>query len=193
MNIDSTEVFESTLRDRLRASTLPDSVVRAAITYARDELEPAGISGSLQARFRFPFQDVGYIVSTDDVNLLGEGIRWAFAAATLGMGALADKPISTASTALGIAQIGFVIFEVLDKLHRKAAKVTKEQYAVVGALKSIGRPATLAEVSRLLESQGESLTVGQILDELSNVRSLDNTVTNFVAKDDHGRWFVVGI
>ena len=193
MTIDGPDQFRELLEGRLSAAGLPESIVRTAGSEVQNLLVPDDVSGSLQARFRFPFQEHGYVVAEGDLDLLDESFQLSFGAATAGLGLFASAALADPSAVLGVVQVGFNLFRTIHQFRRKAVRVTRAQYTVVGALKAIDAPATVAEVRAVLGARGETIDVDAVLEELSGLRSPDGTIPGFVERDIDGRWLLVGV
>ena len=191
MRISGPDEFVVLLRQAMESSDLPETVTEAAARYAENELAPDAVPGGLQATFRFPFQEGGYVVKRDDVDLLAESIEFAFAASQVALGLAA--PLALAPLAvIAVVHSEFTTFRVLDRLRRKVASVTRDQYAVISALKAIEKPATLKQLTKVLGARADGMKVDAVLRELASLRSRDGTVTGFVCHD-HGKWSVAGL
>jgi hypothetical protein len=193
VTIEGPDHFRELLEGRLAVAGLPEPIVHTAGAEVRDLLVQDEVSGALQARFRFPFQEHGYVVGEDDLDLLTESFQLSSGAAMAGFGLFASTALADPSAVLGVVQVGFNLFRTVHRFRRKAVRVTRPQYSVVAALKAIDAPATATEVRAVLGTRGAGTDVEAVLQELSELRAPDGTTPGFVVRDGDGRWRLVGI
>jgi len=196
MTIQSLDGLDQQLTERLTAEGLPAAFVSGAVEFIRDQLEPDRASGSLQAIFRFPFQDHGYALKDDDVRLLGDSLEIAFAAANLGVAVgavgLAIATVLSPATILAIAQVGFNVYRYADKVNRKLVELAPAQFHVLAALKTVNGPASVDQLRKVLAKR-KDLDVEKTLAELDGLRKGDGSAAEVVRKETDGRWLAAGI